>query len=571
MSGFRIQAPDDNRWRESATALLLICILALAAFVRVVGLGWGLPNEQHWFSYHPDEVMVISAADRVNLARGEWNPHFFNYGSALIYAVSFARDVLSAYAPTRQGVNQMADLTLAGRGIVALCGVLTVYVVFLIGRRLKGNRVGLLAAALMAVIPMHVLHSHYLTVDVPATLLITLSLYSALRYGEVGLRAAVWAGVYAGLAAGTKYNAGLVLLAGWTAVWLAREIGVPDRKRHALWMTLACIAAFVVSTPGAVLATGEFLRDFRYEALHVSTGHGLVFANTGPGWWYHLKVNLWQGVGTFTTVAVAIAVLLGIRRWKLTSGFWTLIAFALPYFVLISLAEVRFQRYTVPLLPVLCVAAAIALVNCSHRAWIRWPLYLVALSGTTLQALLLVYFLSQLWGEIEPNPDSRYFVGDVREAVANTPELETGTVGLTRSPWFFSPPLSPANGGPQSERIFRERQMNEDSRIVTLAPEADSFPEWPEFVVLSDYEVADALRLSDGQFPGFEEPPQKVVNPDKAPYPEARRLARLWNNVLDRYEVVGIWRPDGAADWSSLPPHDAYYPWPTLIVFERKG
>lgn len=556
--------------KRAFVTFLLVCIFALAAFVRVVGLGWGLPNEQHWFSYHPDEVMVISAADRVNLARGEWNPHFFNYGSALIYAVSFARDVLSAYAPTRQGVSQMADLTLAGRGIVALCGVLTVYVVFLIGRRLRGRGAGLLAAALMAVLSAHVLHSHYLTVDVPATLFITLSLYNALRYQSAGLRAALWAGVFAGLAAGTKYNAGLVLLAGWTAVWLAREIAVPDRKRHALWMTLACIAAFVVSTPGSVFATAEFLRDFRYEALHVSTGHGLVFANTGPGWWYHLKVNLWPSVGPFATIALAIAVLLGIRRWKLTSGFWILIAFALPYFVLISLAEVRFQRYTIPLVPILCIAAGVALVNCLCRAWIRWSLYLGALSGTTFRAILLVYFLCQPWGEIEPNPDSRYSVGDVRDDVARVYSRKPGTVGLTRSPWFFSPPLSPANGGPQSERIFRERQMNEDSHIVTLAPEADSFPEWPKFVVLSDYEVADALRLSGGQFPGFEEPPQKVVNPDKAPYPEARRLARLWNNVLDRYEVIGIWRPDGAADWSSLPPHDAYYPWPTLIVFERK-
>jgi hypothetical protein len=573
--GDRPPAPARNRLADPLFFALAI-VLVLAAILRFEGLAWGLPNAHHWFSYHPDEVMVLGAAQRVNLFAGVWDPGFYNYGSLLIYIVSVTAQVVDAWAPLHAPFHEMARLTLIGRGWVALFGVATVYMAYLIGRRIAGKRAGVISAACLAVLPMHAVHSHFCTVDVPATFWISVCLYNALRWRAA--RAALWCGLAAGLAAGTKYNAGLVLLAGWAAVALAREAVKSERARALAVMTAAAAAAFFVSTPGVLFDTAAFLRDFRYEARHVQTGHGLVFVQTGPGWWYHLSNNLWYGVGAFLPVAALLAVAVAAlgRRGKLDRErlrpWRVLLAFAVPYFVLISLAKVRFQRYDIPLLPVLAVASGALFA--SLRA--RWTLIgAAALLGTLVLAQGEVSTMSAPGGDILLTL-TRY-QGDPRDAVAKwfaTRVRRAVTIGLTTAPWFYSPPFSAANAGPQSRALFDEVGAANGNTLMT--PDAEggtAFAEWPEFVVLSDYEYGDALRLQGAVVPERAADIRIVPVRPGAPA-EAVRLTRLWNNVVKRYAVQAVWSPAHEAfglRWSKrrLPPHDAFYPYPTLIVFHR--
>jgi hypothetical protein len=62
-------------------------MLFVVAFgIRFVGLGWGLPNARHAFSYHPDEWLVLAVSYfNVNPYAGDWLPHFYNYGSLPLY------------------------------------------------------------------------------------------------------------------------------------------------------------------------------------------------------------------------------------------------------------------------------------------------------------------------------------------------------------------------------------------------------------------------------------------------------------------------------------------------------
>ncbi len=70
---------------------------------------------------------------------------------------------------------------LIGRSISALADVLTILVLFLLGRRLYGRWVGLLAAALYAVAVFPIQQSHFWTVDAFTTFWVTLALYFAVR------------------------------------------------------------------------------------------------------------------------------------------------------------------------------------------------------------------------------------------------------------------------------------------------------------------------------------------------------------------------------------------------------
>src|SRR5207244_2433275 len=116
---------------------------------------------------------------------------------------------------------EQAALFLAGRLVTALLGVGTIPVVFVLGARLYCRRTGLLAALLYTIAPLAVLHAHFLTVDVPATFFVSLVLlWSARLLSAVRWRDVVIAGIWCGLAAATKYTAGLAIVAPVTAIGL---------------------------------------------------------------------------------------------------------------------------------------------------------------------------------------------------------------------------------------------------------------------------------------------------------------------------------------------------------------
>ena len=72
------------------------------------------------------------------------------------------------------------------------------------GRR-WGTAHALLAAGLLAVLPMHVRESHYVLTDVPTTFFVALAFVLSLRAHERGTGSAfAWAGAAAGLATGTS-------------------------------------------------------------------------------------------------------------------------------------------------------------------------------------------------------------------------------------------------------------------------------------------------------------------------------------------------------------------------------
>ena len=63
---------------------LVIFIIALA--IRLPGIGWGLKNDLHNQSYHPDEPLIFDFVHRTNLFRGPTEREYYNYGT-LYYAV----------------------------------------------------------------------------------------------------------------------------------------------------------------------------------------------------------------------------------------------------------------------------------------------------------------------------------------------------------------------------------------------------------------------------------------------------------------------------------------------------
>ena len=539
----------------TAGPLPLLCILALALALRLWGITWGLPSATHYFSYHPDEsVMLETSSVTMNVFAGHLLPHFYNYGSLQLYFVCFANTLAALFGavdivPKNFDVwyPQWAKMYLIGRLLTVGMGVGTVWATYAVGATLWGRRAGLFAALILAITPLHAQHSHFLTVDVPATFWVILSLLWSAKLATNSpkpLRAALLAGLFAGLAAATKYNMALVLLPALIASYLNSS---PSRFGRVGACAGVGLLAFCAACPGALLETGAFLKDIRFEAVHIQNRDDPTFRDTGNGFLYHITHNLDAGLG-LPLLALAL-VSVGYALYRRERGDALLAAFALSYYILISLAAVRYARYVIPLLPILALWTGRMLADSSRLP--RPVLRRVAASVAGVCFLATLFSTSLL---IIP------MVGaDPRDLALQTVQTDTYpryTIGFAVRPWFGTVPFSPyftlPKPGAGLEADARANYMRDglppyqyggDWNVDYLAKSK------PDIVALSEYDYDDALRLGD--------PAAKAY------------LALLTRNYTRQLVLPSRYR--SAPDFpSSGLPHDMTYTNPIVSIYRRK-
>lgn len=360
-------------------AWILAAILLAGLVLRCWGLSFGLPN----IHCRPDESTLVHRA--LAIGAGDPNPHFFNYPSLHFYLLAalygayyiagFASGIFANTAEFEaQFLIDPSAFYLIGRGLGALFGVASIWVLYGIGCRLGGRSLGLVSALFLSCSFLHVRDSHFLTVDIPATFYLLVSLLFSLCYVD-GRKARdlVLGAIFLGLSASTKYNLGLfagaVLIAGCMGTENWRE-----RGRRSCWVLGIMGAAFIAGSPYVLLDFAAFWRDLSYERLHFARGHEADF---GRGWWYHLGFTLPLGLGW----PLFVAALLGVSRWvwRPRGGEWVLLVGIAGYYAVAGSGKLVFMRYMLPLLPLLCVAAAALIVAYGRSA-----------RGIALLALLVV-------------------------------------------------------------------------------------------------------------------------------------------------------------------------------------
>lgn len=334
-------------------SLCLILVLALA--LRLWGLAFGLP-----YVIQPDEPSVELRVLHMWLA-GDPNPHYYVYPSLYYDLQAFWAFVVGHAAGLfnpdllRHPLRHLPLYYLAGRTLAAALGTLTVFVTYLIGRALN-PRLGLIAAFFLAVAAQHVQQSHYITVDAPTALFTALAALFAVRAvrQEGSRRALLLAGLCAGLAAGTKYNAGVALALPLVAALLTRSRSWAWRLGACGLASGAAAVAFVLTTPFALLDPAPFLRSLHVIARHYSTGHPGAEGSDNALW--YLRYLWTDGVlPPLTLLALAGLVVVAARYRR--AGV-VLLAFVLPYYALLCSTYVRFDRNLLPLLPFLALLAA---------------------------------------------------------------------------------------------------------------------------------------------------------------------------------------------------------------------
>jgi 4-amino-4-deoxy-L-arabinose transferase-like glycosyltransferase len=441
--------------RPVLTSPWLRLIVLAAAALRLFPIWFGLPYPHA----RPDEAVAIGHA--MDVLEGRLNPQFFHWPSLTFYvfAAVFAAASLIRRLFLIDPQLDAATAVILARGVVALAGTATVAVLYRIGRRAADDTTGLIAAALLTVAILHVRDSHFAMTDVLMTFLLTVSLAALLRaldsaleaggFGEMRWVDFARAGLAGGLAASTKYNAGAVIfamLAGQVVLWY-RHGAAPWQLRTwrpTLAFGLACAAGFLVGTPFAVLDYPKFSEDLIFDFTHLSGGHGI---NLGRGWQYHVTTSLPYGAGLLTFAAAlpgAGLLLARNRRHALVLG-----VFAIAFYAAIGSGYTVFFRYVLPLVPLVCLLAALTVRHAA--AWLAPRIAWSPAAATVLVAGMVAgpSAVNSVWFDVLlARQDTRVIAGEWLAAHVG-PEDSVHDAGgdyarldLGRTPyhfWLFDP------------------------------------------------------------------------------------------------------------------------------------
>ena len=275
--------------------------------------------------------------------------------------------------------TELPSLILYGRLLSAAAGTATVALLYAVGRRVGGARLGMVAAALLAGNYLHVRDSHALKPDVLLAAGVLVSLWLLARYAAApDRRSAAVAGLSIGLTMAIKYNGILLLAAAYLAGVLASPHAGARRLVPAVEVVLCAgvaLATFVVASPYLVLDLERTRQTFRFSTMAVYAARPAL----GRAFGYHLAVSLRRGSGLAMTLATPLALVVALR--SRAPMLVLAAAFSALYFVVIGASPVHLARYLTPLVPLLALLVAHLLLATTGRAR---PLVVGVLAGALL-------------------------------------------------------------------------------------------------------------------------------------------------------------------------------------------
>lgn len=403
----------------------------LLIFIIVAGFGlrvWGINFDQGLGS-HPDErstscfyaasIGLPASWDEFwDPQRSPMNPLWdlanqrsrsFTYGHFPLYLGVAMGEVFHTVAPVAAKVgvaestvalldraNVACDaIAVAGRFVIALMDTLTIFLLFLVGRRIFGPGAGLLAAAFYAFTAQAIQLSHFFAMDPASTTFTVLAVLAGIvMVQERTWRATCLTGIAVGLAISSKFSALPILAVPLTAAILIlwreqtasrleeRPLDTRVQLNALLGIPLALVLAivtFAVTSPYAFLDWENFIRatlveqgrmvrgiaDFPFTRQYRNTTPYLYFLQQQFDWGLWWPLGSVAALGSLHALAMllyTLVVLLYGRLVELGQGVGRAISdkqaayvvvwsWVLPYFGLTGAFLAKFNRYMSPLLP----------------------------------------------------------------------------------------------------------------------------------------------------------------------------------------------------------------------------
>ena len=370
--------------------VMLWGVLTAALILRTLCLDWGLPptdpitaSSGIRSSYAFDESSALHGLTQTNPSAGDIDPRRYVWGTFHLQVVLATLEIAEAIGvfrePWRQSFLEMTPggferVYIVSRLPSAAIDVLTVFLVYLLGRRLAGISVGLWAGAIYAVAPGAIVHAAQLRVDVSATMLITLACLLALNPNRV-----FSLGVVAGLAISAKYSVAPIAMA--VVAW---RLWHRFSRRDLVSVGFGTGVGFLIGEP-VILTNGvEVFRQVATQLGHNSNTPDEMRIPAGS-----LMVQVLHGLARFS-LTIPVAMLSALGLWRLARRIGGFEGWLVPIAVAVGLLSILplnwpLMRYHLPVVPLCTVAAGLAIASVRRSEAVGVFALVVALAGSIAQ------------------------------------------------------------------------------------------------------------------------------------------------------------------------------------------
>ena len=399
--------------------LLVTVVFVLALIPRCLDLGVFVgPDEFSWVNRSANFARALRQGD---LAQTYQTGH---PGVTVLWAettVNGARQLLGlpSLLASPSAENDIRVLA-AHRQVIACLNALLLALAALMTRSLFGSAAGWLAGFLLAFSPFLLTESRALRTEGLVTGFATLALLALLLYARNRrLSYAALAGALTALALLSKVSA-VALLPVVLVVFLAAVYIDPGQSRRGLWrdlllplavwggvLLLVLVALWPALWVAPVEVAGKMWAYIGFRAVEGGGGGksffmGLPAMSASLSFLFYAVVLLYRSspvvwVGLLGLVALVFDRRPLARKWR-----WSLAGIALycaAYLVLISRTDLKYDRYIIPLLPPLAVAAAVGMVTMWRRVTGQW-----AVTGRLGWLAVLVVLAAQMGLAVPHHP-----------------------------------------------------------------------------------------------------------------------------------------------------------------------
>jgi len=394
--------------QPGAVRVGLAIVLLVAALFRFADLSW---DESH--NLHPDERFLTSVTNDLKWPES-FDTYFdpkastlspyslpnmglYVYGTLPVYIVKWTAILLDR--------NNYDQIPLVGRAISGLFDIGAICFIFLLGRRLYGKKVGLLAAALLSLTVLNIQLSHFYAVDTFATFFVVATIYFVLRAQDSDrLTDFALTGLMFGLGLSSKVSvltlAVPILLMAWLGFRRRWRGGEDVRQALEHWfvrlLTIFVIAALIFRVLQPIAFAGpsfwnwslnpQWQRDIGEQGKMVSGEADLPWLQQWtdrPASFALYNIVVWGmglplGLAGFAGLGLAIFELVRRRKFEHLLP----VSYVTVTFIYHAATFVKFMRYFLPIYPFLALLAAYLIAWIWRRANAAPPLADVSLHDT---------------------------------------------------------------------------------------------------------------------------------------------------------------------------------------------
>ncbi len=460
--------------QQALRPVLVSVLLLLAAYLRVIGLAWGLNSGYgHDRNFQPDEFVSLRGVLQVDLTAGRVKaPGAYFEGTFNYYLWAVPKAVLKIFGANDTHLsNSISTKDLSGllyicRWMSVFFDLCTIVIVFLAIREATQKFYPSLFGGLCyAVLPMQVIYAHFMRTHILSNLLCALVIWLSFKLTKSRRWQLLFlVGLISGLGAATRYPVGIIvvipclyLLFGGGSNSTNSSVRLSGRVKNfvstQVWLIgLGFGIGLFLGHPMLFLDTSSVTKAITGETLKYASLHEFSssqFANLSVVWRY-ITYLIPFAMYPLLWLLPYCAIVYILFRPNLYSLSIPILIFSLLYLYMMGKGYLGpyFGRITMLLFPGFCVLVGIALANLPQRLRDK---RILAVASTC--ALLFVIGPSVVfdvaYSRALQQKDARQLVQeDLRNLIGDAP----AKIGIFRfGPYFYS--VMPAAKPLDSEEV----------------------------------------------------------------------------------------------------------------------